>query len=97
MYCRNVNVDWGLVLKLAVPGKVTRPAYKVFGTYAYDRFLTKVSDLEFDNSHLKRFYYSLILPYLFDRLLNRTVLQKKTPNRGIYRCKKGRHIFSMSN
>jgi hypothetical protein len=72
MYCRNVNVDWGLVLKLALPGKVTRPAYKVF--------LTKVSDLEFDNSHLKRFYYSLILPYLFDRLLNRTVLQKKTPN-----------------
>jgi hypothetical protein len=36
MYCRNViDEDWGLV-KLALPGKVTRRAYKVFGIY--DRF-----------------------------------------------------------
>jgi hypothetical protein len=35
-----VDVDWGLVVKLALPGKVTRRAYKVFGIY--DRFLTNV-------------------------------------------------------
>jgi hypothetical protein len=30
MYCRNViDVNWGLVVKLALPGKVTRRAYKV--------------------------------------------------------------------
>jgi hypothetical protein len=41
LYCRNViNVDWGLVVKLALPGKVTRRAYKVFGIF--DRFLTNV-------------------------------------------------------
>jgi hypothetical protein len=33
-YCRNViDVDWGLVVKLALPGKVTMRAYKVFGIY----------------------------------------------------------------
>jgi hypothetical protein len=35
-----VNVDWGLVVKLVLPGKVTRCAYKVFGIN--DRFLSKV-------------------------------------------------------
>jgi hypothetical protein len=35
-----VGVDWGLVVKLALPGKVTRRAYKVIGIY--DRFVTKV-------------------------------------------------------
>jgi hypothetical protein len=40
-YGRNViDVDWRLVVKLALPGKVTRHAYKVFGIY--DRFLVKV-------------------------------------------------------
>jgi hypothetical protein len=39
-----IDVDWGLVVKLALPGKVTRRTYKVFGIY--DRFLTKV---KFDN------------------------------------------------
>jgi hypothetical protein len=37
MYSRNViDVDWGLVVKLALPGKVTRRACKD------DRFLTNV-------------------------------------------------------
>jgi hypothetical protein len=37
MYDRNViDGNWGLVVKLALPGKVTRRAYKVFGIY--DRF-----------------------------------------------------------
>jgi hypothetical protein len=41
VYSRNViAVDWGLVVKLALPEKVTRRAYKVFGIY--DRFLTNV-------------------------------------------------------
>jgi hypothetical protein len=41
MYCQNViDVDWGLVVKLALPEKVTRRAYKIFEIY--DRFLTKV-------------------------------------------------------
>jgi hypothetical protein len=41
VYSRNViAVDWGLVVKLALPEKVTRCAYKVFGIY--DRFLTNV-------------------------------------------------------
>jgi hypothetical protein len=35
-----VDVDWGLVVKLALPKEVTRRVYKVFGIY--DRFLTKV-------------------------------------------------------
>jgi hypothetical protein len=35
-----VDVDWGLVVKLALSGKATRRSYKVFGIY--DRFLTKV-------------------------------------------------------
>jgi hypothetical protein len=52
-YCWNViNVDWGLVVKLALPGTVTGRAY--------DRFLTNLQfhhKLEFDNSHLKLFYY----------------------------------------
>jgi hypothetical protein len=41
-YSRNViDVDWGLVVKLALRGKVTTRAYnKVFGIY--DRFLTNV-------------------------------------------------------
>jgi hypothetical protein len=40
-YSRNVkDVDWELVVKLALPGKVTRRAYKVFAIY--DRFLTSV-------------------------------------------------------
>jgi hypothetical protein len=59
-YSRNViDVDWGLVVKLALPGKVTRRAYKVFGIY--DRFLTNGSDLEFDNPILKRFHNSFFL------------------------------------
>jgi hypothetical protein len=34
MYSRNViDVDWGLVVKLALPEKVTKRAYKVFGIY----------------------------------------------------------------
>jgi hypothetical protein len=33
-YSRNVmNVDWGLVVKLALPAKVTRRANKVIGIY----------------------------------------------------------------
>jgi hypothetical protein len=41
LYSRNViDVDWELVVKLALPGKVTKRAYKVFGIY--DRFLTNV-------------------------------------------------------
>jgi hypothetical protein len=33
-YSRNViDVDWELVVKLALPAKVTRRAYKVFGIY----------------------------------------------------------------
>jgi hypothetical protein len=33
-YSRNVtDVDWRLVVKLALPGKVTRRAYKVFEIY----------------------------------------------------------------
>jgi hypothetical protein len=28
-----IDVDWGLVVKLALPGKVTRRSYKVFGIY----------------------------------------------------------------
>jgi hypothetical protein len=41
IYGRNViDVDWGLVVRLALTAKVTRRAYKVFGIY--DRFLTKV-------------------------------------------------------
>jgi hypothetical protein len=40
-YSRNViDVDWVLVVKLALPGKVTRRVYKVCGIY--DRFLTNV-------------------------------------------------------
>jgi hypothetical protein len=40
-YSQNlIDVDRGLVVKLAPPGKVTRRAYKIFGIY--DRFLTKV-------------------------------------------------------
>ncbi|CAH1383092.1 unnamed protein product, partial [Tenebrio molitor] len=35
-----IDVDWGLVVKLALPEKVTRRAYKIFEIY--DRFLTKV-------------------------------------------------------
>jgi hypothetical protein len=35
-----VDVYWGLFVKMALPGKVTRCAYNVFGIY--DRFLTKV-------------------------------------------------------
>jgi hypothetical protein len=55
-YFRNVtDVDWGLFVKLALPGKVTRRAYKVF--VIYDRVLTNaLSDFEFDNPHLKLFY-----------------------------------------
>jgi hypothetical protein len=34
MYSRNVmDVDWGLVVKLALPAKVTRRAKKVIGIY----------------------------------------------------------------
>jgi hypothetical protein len=34
MYSRNViDVDWGVVVKLALPEKVTKRAYKVFGIY----------------------------------------------------------------
>jgi hypothetical protein len=41
VYSRNViAVDWGLVVKLALPEKVTRRAHKVFGFY--DRFLTNI-------------------------------------------------------
>jgi hypothetical protein len=41
VYSRNViAVDWGLVVKLALPEKITRRSYKVFGIY--DRFLTNV-------------------------------------------------------
>jgi hypothetical protein len=30
IYSRNaIDVDWGLVVKLALPGKVTRRAYKI--------------------------------------------------------------------
>jgi hypothetical protein len=48
-----VDVDWGLVVKLALPGKVTRRAYKVFYSYIIS------SGLEFDNPHLKLFYYTV--------------------------------------
>jgi hypothetical protein len=48
MYSRNIIRIGGLVVKLALPGKVTRRAYKVFG-----------SDLEFNNPHLKRFYNAI--------------------------------------
>jgi hypothetical protein len=48
-------VDCGPAVKLALPGKVTRRAYKVF--VIYDRVLTNaLSDFEFDNPHLKLFY-----------------------------------------
>jgi hypothetical protein len=34
LYSRNVmDVDWGLVVKLALPAKVTRCANKVIGIY----------------------------------------------------------------
>jgi hypothetical protein len=34
MYIGNaIDVDWGLVVKLALPAKVTRSANKVFGIY----------------------------------------------------------------
>jgi hypothetical protein len=43
LYGQNViDVDWGLVAKLALPGKVTRRAYKVLVFGIYDRFLIKV-------------------------------------------------------
>jgi hypothetical protein len=38
-----IDVDWGLVVKLVLPGKVTRRAYKICGMY--DRFLTKVQSI----------------------------------------------------
>jgi hypothetical protein len=54
MYSRNViDVDWGVVVKFALPEKVTRRAYKVFGIYDRSSVL---SHLEFYNSHLKPFY-----------------------------------------
>jgi hypothetical protein len=39
-----IEVDWGFVVELAVPGKVTRRAYKVCGIF--DRFLTKVCTVQ---------------------------------------------------
>jgi hypothetical protein len=44
-------MDWGLVVKLALPAKVTRRANKVIGIYV-------LSDLEFDNPYPKRFEYT---------------------------------------
>jgi hypothetical protein len=45
LYSRNViDVDWGLVVKLALAGKVTRRACKIFGIY--DRFLTNVQSVQ---------------------------------------------------
>jgi hypothetical protein len=35
-----VDLDWGLVVKLVLPGEVPRRAYKMFGIY--DRFFTNV-------------------------------------------------------
>jgi hypothetical protein len=48
MYSRNViDVDWGLVVKLALPGKVTRRAYKVSMEFMIDFSLTYSSSINF--------------------------------------------------
>jgi hypothetical protein len=58
-----MDVDWGLVVKLALPAKVTRRANKVIGIYDRSHKCTVESkvlgDLEFDNPYPKYFEYTL--------------------------------------